>query len=149
MIEYIGKRKPETDEFKLHYRVLQNMMTKYNRIVIFAHPGSGKSLILSKLMEKYEGTKWNFYDGVSHNAIKIPFVYVSFHVEIIPDADIYYILQYSEDYKEAVTGIKFTDNFPRPIREYARAADWYKISQSDLRGKKFRTKADLKRAVEF
>lgn len=148
MIEYIGKRKPQSDEFKLHFRIIQNMMSKYKKVVIFAYPGSGKSKIMASLMNKYEGTEWNFYDfGEPAEQIKSPFVYASFHEKLLPKADIYYPIQYSTEYKEAISGIKFIDGFSRPMADHMRISNWYDFTKNDLRGKRFKSKPDLLRAI--
>lgn len=148
MIELIGKTKPEVDEFKLHFRTITNIMKRYKRVVIFAYPGSGKSKLMYSLKTKYEKTNWNFYDlSEHHDQIKEPFVYATFHTELLPPADIYYPVQYSTEYKEAISGIRFKDGFPRPITDYMRISDWHDFSKVDLRGKRFKNKAELIRAI--
>ena len=148
MIQYIGKKKPEVDEFRLHLRIIESIMKKYKRIVVFTVIGGGKSYFLWKLQEKYANTDWNFYEGTM-NKLEEPYIYGMFDLREEPDPtpEIYYILQYSTDYKEAISGVRFTDGFPRQLGEYIKYSNMYGFNSKDLRGKRVKSKEEMKKLV--
>jgi len=146
MIQYIGKKKPEVDEFKLHLRIVESIMKKYRRIVIFTPIGGGKSHLIWILKQKYDGTNWNFYEG-QIGGIEEPYVYGMFDLREDIPADMFYILQYSTDYKEAISGVRFTDGFPRQMGEYIKYSNMYGFNSKDLRGKRVKSKEEMKKLV--
>ena len=154
MIEYIGKEKPEADEYRLHLRLVENLMSRYTRIGVFGLQESGKSRVVRKLMNKFEDTEWSFYDmgevfldGEQH---KEPFVFSFVHPKqepFIPKFDVIYIVQYSRAYKEAISGIRFDDDIERPMGVYMRYSDWHHYGVQDLRGKSVKNINALKKYI--
>ncbi|MHA2030689.1 MAG: hypothetical protein ACW99Q_14990 [Candidatus Kariarchaeaceae archaeon] len=156
MIEWIGKSKPKTDEVRIHLRLIENLMKRYRRIAVYAPPNSGKSNVMFKLIKKYENTEWNIYEGGemfmdgSTWESREPYVYAiisTVQEGTTPPFDIFYILQYSTDYKESVSGVRFTDGSHRPIGEYMRHSQYFGHENKNLLGKKVRTWAALRKMV--
>lgn len=146
--------KPKVDEYLMHYRNLVNIMKRHKRIVVYALSGEGKTTLLRTLKEKYEPEGWNFYD-FGEVEYKEPFVYELPHAflpkytdAILPEEyDLVYVIQYSREYKEAITGVSFGDEY-RPLSEYVRKMKYKQAHNSNLGGQRFKTIADLQKAIQ-
>ena len=149
MIEYIGEKQPKINEERLHFQTIKNLMSRYKRIVViipFGSTFSGENVVIGKLQQKYAETDWNFY-YIATELIE-PFIYISNDIETAPVADVYYIIQYSTEYKEATTGIKFKDGFPRPLSEYNNAKTWYELSKLQTKlGRVYKSKTEIRKLV--
>ena len=153
MIEYIGKTKPLADEYSLHLRLIQNLMGRYKRIGLFSIPDGGKTRVMRKLMVKFEDTEWTLYDQGEHfldgSDYQEPFIYSFISpLQIMPEnLETIYVLQYSTEYKEAVSGIRFNDGIFRPIGEYFKYSNWHHFGQNDLRGKSVKSVGALRKYI--
>lgn len=146
--------KPKVDEYLMHYRNLVNIMKRHKRIVVYALSGEGKTTLLKTLQEKYEPEGWNFYDfgGVE---FKEPYIYElphaflpKYHGATLPtDYDLVYVIQYSREYKEALTGVSFGDEY-RPMSDYVKRMKYNQAHRTNLGGKRFKTIADLQTALQ-
>lgn len=142
------RRKPKVDELRLHLQVIERLMLKYRKIGIFALPGEGKTTLILRLKEKYIDTEWHFYE-MMENIAEEPYVYafISTEMDDLPEFDIIYCLQYSQDYKESVSGITFTDGLWRPIEEYMKAAEYKRMGSLNLLGKYVKSMDALKKLL--
>jgi hypothetical protein len=120
----MARRKPKVDELRSNLLLVQALMNKYTKIGIFAVADAGMSTFMKRLREKFAGTNWHIYDGMENMGVQEPFVYsfMSDEYEYLPEFDVIYTLNYSQDYKESVTGVTFPDGLWRPIGEYSRVA---------------------------
>ena len=133
------------DEFQMNYRQMVAIMKKYKRVLIYALPGEGKSTLMRKLKRKFP--EWNFYE-YGYLPVEEPFIWEIVDPETpnIPDYDIIYCLQYSKEFKERVTGVKF-DGW-RPFREYWRVKKWNELGKLNLKGKRFKRIGQLADALK-
>lgn len=146
--------KPKVDEYLMHYRNIVNIMKRHKRILVYAMPGEGKSTLLRGLEKKFSD-EWNFYEfGYSDEFIE-PFIYeLSFaflpedsNITIPEKFDLIYSIQYSKEYKEAVSGVSFGDEY-RPLADYLRKRDMIKMGKRNLAGKRFKSLKALQDAIQ-
>ena len=143
------KRKPKVDELRWNLKLIDKLMGKYKRIGLFSLPKEGKSTIIQKLREKYSGTEWSFYN-MTENITQEPFVYafVSTDLEdLLPEMDIIFCLQYSQDYKESVSGVVFPDGVWRPLGDYMALAEYNQMGTLNIQGKYVKSIDDLKKLL--
>ena len=142
------RRKPLVDELRLHLQIIERLMEKYNKIGVFALPGEGKTTVINRLREKYKDTKWFFYD-MMEDMVQEPFVYafISVDVDDLPEFDVIYCLQYSQDYKESISGITYTDGLWRPLEDYMKASEYRRMSKLNLLGKYVKSMDALKKLL--
>lgn len=127
------------------------------KIVIFAAPGDGKSSLIALLKEQLASSDINWYIEEGENLMSVPYITAVSFVEDIADQftnkaaiyfnegtteyedmkdldfepDAVYVLRYSREYKEAVTGITFVGD-DRPFHEYTteqRRQKWLRIQE--------------------
>ena len=147
--------KPKVDEYLMHYRNLVNIMKRHKRILVYALPGEGKTTLLRALQEKYEPDGWNFYEFGTAEEYKKPFVYELSHAFIpkyasvsIPEKfDLIYVIQYSREYKEAITGISFGDVY-KPMSAYVTEMKYKQAGSRNLAGKRFKSIKALQDALQ-
>jgi hypothetical protein len=139
----------KNDEFRMHLYLIQKLMNKHNKILIYALPGEGKTRIMMSLMKKFANSEWAFYDLGEHPVESDKYVYalISPDQAFIPKYDIIYCIQYSREYKEEVTGVSFPDNLWRPMAEYARRAEWDKFGKANLIGRKVNSITNLRKIL--
>jgi hypothetical protein len=128
------------DEFLMNFNQMVAIMNRYKRVLLYALPGEGKSTLMRKLEKKFP--EFNFYE-YGYEPVEEPFVYEITGADEpdIPEFDIIYCIQYSKEYKERITGIKF-DTW-RPFREYRNALRWKKMGELNLKGKRFKKISQL------
>ena len=145
--------KPKVDEYLMHFRNISNIMKRHKRIMVYALPGEGKTTILKALQEKYKSEGWNFYD-FGENIIEEPFIYELPHADIpkyspikLPKFDLIYVIQYSKEFKEALTGISFGEEY-RPMADYVKMMKYKKAGNTNLGGKRFKSIEALQEALQ-
>ena len=146
----MARRKPKVDELRMNLMFIERLIEKgkYRRIGVFAPPGEGKTTVINRLREKYKDTEWHFYD-MMENVVDDPFVYafISADIDDLPEFDVIFCHTYTTDYKEAVTGVSFSDGLWRPIEEYAKFAERREMSKLNLQGKYVKSMDALKKLL--
>lgn len=145
--------KPKVDEYLMHYRNLVNIMKRHKKVLVYALPGEGKTTLLRALQQKYPD--WNFYDFGEENLLKEPYIYELPHaflpkyanVSLPTDFDLIYVIQYSREYKEALTGVSFGDEY-RPMSDYVRKQKYNQAGSRNLSGQRFKSIQALKNALQ-
>ena len=145
--------KPKVDEYLMHFRNLSNIMKRHKRILVYALPGEGKTTLLKALHEKFEPEGWNFYDW-GDTMVEEPFIYELPHADIpvhagieLPVFDLIYVVQYSKEYKEAITGVSFGDEY-RPLADYIKKMKYKKAGSRNLGGQRFKSIEELQKALQ-
>lgn len=130
------RRKPKVDEFRMNLMFIERLMGKYRRIGVFALAGEGKTTLINRLREKFAGTEWYFYD-MMEDIVNDPFVYAFISADIpdLPEFDVIFCHTYTDDYKEAVTGVTFNDGQWHPMEDYAKAAERKEMGRLHAEGK--------------
>ena len=137
------RRKPKVDEHLLYLRLIERQMKKHKKIGFYGMPGEGKSTIIRALKEKYRNTYWRFYDSGEMPVVE-PYVYAFIsEIQEVPPFDIIICMQYSQDYKESMTGVIFSDDEWHPMREYARKSEQKRMAKLNITGKTVKSMADL------
>lgn len=138
------------DEFIINYRNIIRLARKNSGIMIYALPGEGKSTMMHKLEEDLPKT-WNFYRW-GEWPVRKPFIYELSHIDpgsskfLWPDYDIIYVLHYSREYKEAVTGIRLGDGY-RPFKDYTREATYASRTGLELFARTAKNIPELKKII--
>lgn len=147
--------KPKVDEYLMHYRNIVNIMKRHKRVLVYALPGEGKTTLLRALEEKYTPEGWNFYDFGIVEEFKEPFIYELSHafiperasVTIPKKFDLIYVIQYSREYKEALTGVSFGDVY-KPMSAYVTEMKYKQAGRRNLAGKRFKSIKALQDALQ-
>jgi GTPase SAR1 family protein len=146
--------KPKVDEYLMHFRNISNIMKRHKRIMVYALPGEGKTTLIRALHEKYEPEGWHFYNWGINQGIKEPFIYELPHIDVpkyakieLPTFDLIYVVQYSRDYKEALTGVSFGDEY-RPMADYVKKMKYNKAGRRNLGGQRFKSIEELQKALQ-
>lgn len=147
----MARKKPDVDEYLLHFRKIQRLMKKHKRIILYGVPGEGKSTIMNALKRKYGPVGWNFYHFHRLPAEE-PFIWELSNPEpdpsVIPKFDVIYCIQYTTNYKESVTGVKFSDGDWRPLREYVTRAQWRERGKNNIATREAKSLSELKKIVK-
>ena len=131
------------DEYIAHMRVIERLMKKYNKIGVFALPGEGKTHLIMSLRERYQDTQWNFYE-LGEDPVTDPYVYDFISdKQIVPDFDIIFCMQYSKQYKEALSGVKFEDGEWHPMDDYIQKAHRQRMGKINIAGKTVKNMNEL------
>lgn len=145
--------KPKIDEYLMHYRNLVKIMKRNKRIVVYALSGEGKTTLLRTLQEKFEPEGWNFYDFGATECVE-PFIFElpeaflpKYTDAVLPKFDVLYAIQYSREYKEAVSGVSFGDVY-RPLSDYMKEMKYQRAHRNNIGGRKFKSVDELKRAIQ-
>jgi hypothetical protein len=145
----------KVNEYLMHYRNIVNIMKRHKKILVYALPGEGKTTLLRAIKEKFEPDGWNFYDFGVNEELKVPYIYELPHaflpqyagIELPTDFDLIYVIQYSREYKEDLTGVSFGDEY-RPMSDYVKRMKYNQAHKNNLGGKRFKTIADLQAALQ-